>query len=216
MQEFKVETSALPAQYGHHSAAAVNAVTKSGTNVLHGSGFEFFRDKSLNATNAVFGGGAGRQAARATGCGGPVRRDAGRPDPARKLFYFGGYQGTKVHVTPTSAFANSCRRRDARGRFLGDRVAGVQQRARHHAGRAVRRQHDLAGAVLARGDEHHLAPADRPRSLRPHHLRPPERQHREDRGRPRRLPVDDEPLAVRARWRSPISTRCTTTTARIR
>jgi hypothetical protein len=52
MQEFKVETSALPAQYGHHSAAAVNAVTKSGTNVLHGSGFEFFRDDSLNATNA--------------------------------------------------------------------------------------------------------------------------------------------------------------------
>ena len=32
LQEFKVETSALPAQYGHHSAAAVNAVTKSGTN----------------------------------------------------------------------------------------------------------------------------------------------------------------------------------------
>jgi hypothetical protein len=43
LQEFRVETSALPAQYGHHSAAAVNAVTKSGTNVLHGSGFEFFR-----------------------------------------------------------------------------------------------------------------------------------------------------------------------------
>ena len=29
LQEFKVETSALPAQYGHHSAAVVNAVTKS-------------------------------------------------------------------------------------------------------------------------------------------------------------------------------------------
>ena len=32
LQEFKVETSALPAQYGYHSAAAVTAVTKSGTN----------------------------------------------------------------------------------------------------------------------------------------------------------------------------------------
>jgi len=32
LQEFKVETSALPAQYGYHSGAAVNAVTKSGTN----------------------------------------------------------------------------------------------------------------------------------------------------------------------------------------
>ena len=37
LQEFKVETSALPAQYGHHSAAAVNAVTKSGTNTISGS-----------------------------------------------------------------------------------------------------------------------------------------------------------------------------------
>ena len=32
IQEFKVETSALPAQYGYHSAGAVNVVTKSGTN----------------------------------------------------------------------------------------------------------------------------------------------------------------------------------------
>src|SRR5437879_12738410 len=41
LQEFKVETSALPAQYGTHSSAAVNAVTKSGTNQLHGDVFEF-------------------------------------------------------------------------------------------------------------------------------------------------------------------------------
>ncbi|PYR74911.1 MAG: TonB-dependent receptor, partial [Acidobacteria bacterium] len=52
MQEFKVETSALPAQYGHHSAAAVNAVTKSGTNAFHGDAFEFLRHHALNATNA--------------------------------------------------------------------------------------------------------------------------------------------------------------------
>ena len=30
LQEFKVETSALPARYGHHAASAVNLVTKSG------------------------------------------------------------------------------------------------------------------------------------------------------------------------------------------
>src|SRR6266508_2641419 len=51
MQEFKVETSALPAQYGQHSAAAVNAVTKSGTNAMHGSVFEFMRDSALNSPN---------------------------------------------------------------------------------------------------------------------------------------------------------------------
>src|SRR5207249_7565972 len=52
MQEFKVETSALPAQYGHHSAAAVNAVTKSGTNDLHGNVFEFVRNYLFNARNS--------------------------------------------------------------------------------------------------------------------------------------------------------------------
>ncbi len=42
LQEFKVETSALPAQYGFHSAAAVNAVTKSGTNAYHGDAVRVF------------------------------------------------------------------------------------------------------------------------------------------------------------------------------
>ena len=106
LQEFRVETSALPAQYGLHSAAAVNAVTRSGTNVLHGSGFEFFRDKSLNATN-VFAAVGPDGKRRDDGLrrhqfggtlGGPIVRD--------KLFFFIGYQQTKVHVTPTSAFAN--------------------------------------------------------------------------------------------------------------
>jgi hypothetical protein len=104
MQEFKVETSALPAQYGHHSAAAVNAVTKSGTNVLHGGLFEFMRDDSLNATNAFAAVDAdGRR--RSDG----LHRDQfggtlGGPVLPGRLFYFGGYQGTRVNVTPTSFF----------------------------------------------------------------------------------------------------------------
>src|SRR5687768_4752150 len=104
LQEFRVETSALPAQYGHHSAAAVNAVTKSGTNVLHGGLFEFMRDESLNATNAF----------AAIGTDGKRRSDGlhrdqfggtlGGPVVSGRLFYFGGYQGTRVNVTPTSFF----------------------------------------------------------------------------------------------------------------
>ena len=49
LQEFKVETSALPAQYGFHATATVNAVTKSGTNEFHGDLFEFLRNGDLNA-----------------------------------------------------------------------------------------------------------------------------------------------------------------------
>jgi len=51
LQEFSVATSGLSAQNGMHSGASVNAVTKSGTNNLHGNGFEFLRDHRFNATN---------------------------------------------------------------------------------------------------------------------------------------------------------------------
>src|SRR5437867_9923230 len=49
LQEFKLETSSLPAQYGFHSGAALNAVTKSGSNQFHGDLFEFVRNGDLNA-----------------------------------------------------------------------------------------------------------------------------------------------------------------------
>ena len=49
MQEFSVSTSGLSAENGMHSAAAVNAVTKSGTNKFSGNGFEFLRDHRFNA-----------------------------------------------------------------------------------------------------------------------------------------------------------------------
>src|SRR3989475_11086650 len=39
LQEFKVETSALPARYGHHAASAGNLVTKSGSDQGHGDAF---------------------------------------------------------------------------------------------------------------------------------------------------------------------------------
>ncbi len=51
LQEFKVETSALPARYGHHAASAVNLVTKSGSNEIHGDAFEFLRNYRFNARN---------------------------------------------------------------------------------------------------------------------------------------------------------------------
>ena len=49
LQEFRVETSTLTAQNGVHSAGAVNAVTKSGTNEIHGDLFEFVRNGKFNA-----------------------------------------------------------------------------------------------------------------------------------------------------------------------
>jgi hypothetical protein len=99
LQEFKVETSALPAQYGYHSSAAVNAVTKSGTNEFHGDAFEFFRNGDLNARDffATTRDTLKRNQYGGT-LGGRIIRD--------KLFFFAGYQGSQTRSTPpqTPAF----------------------------------------------------------------------------------------------------------------
>jgi hypothetical protein len=51
LSQFSVESTALGAQDGMHSGGLVNAVTRSGTNKFHGSGFEFIRNNYLDATN---------------------------------------------------------------------------------------------------------------------------------------------------------------------
>ena len=49
VQEFEVVTSRVKAEYARAGGGAIKIITKSGTNEFHGSAFEFFRDKSLNA-----------------------------------------------------------------------------------------------------------------------------------------------------------------------
>jgi hypothetical protein len=102
LQEFRVETGALGAGSGVHTGASVNAVTKSGTNLFHGSGFEFWRNHRFNATDPFAaigadgereGDGLNRNQFGGT-LGGPVLTD--------RLFFFGGYQGTIIRQTPTS------------------------------------------------------------------------------------------------------------------
>jgi carboxypeptidase family protein/TonB-dependent receptor-like protein len=105
LQEFRVATSGLTAQNGMHAAASVNAITKSGTNTLHGNGFEFLRDRRLNATSpfAAIGADGKRQddglLRNQFGgtLGGPIARD--------KLFFFGGYQGTVLRFRPADQIA---------------------------------------------------------------------------------------------------------------
>jgi Carboxypeptidase regulatory-like domain len=96
LQEFKVETSALPAQYGHHSAAAVNAVTKSGTNDYHGDLFEFVRNGDLNARDFFA---STRDTLKRNQFGGVL----GGPIHRNRLFFFLGYQGTIQRSDPTQS-----------------------------------------------------------------------------------------------------------------
>ena len=101
LQEFKVETSALTAQNGMHSSAAVNAVTKSGTNKLHGNVFEFLRAHNLNATNPFNAknpdGSRKDDGLKRNQYGGTV----GGPIKTDKVFYFAGYQGTNIRQLPS-------------------------------------------------------------------------------------------------------------------
>ncbi len=53
LQEFKVQTGVYPAEFGR-ATSQVNVSTKSGTNDLHGSFFEFFRNEQLDANNYRF------------------------------------------------------------------------------------------------------------------------------------------------------------------
>jgi hypothetical protein len=98
MQEFKVETSSVPAQYGQHSAGAVNVVTKSGTNDFHGNLFEFVRNKLFNARNAFA---LERDGLKRNQFGGVV----GGPIVKNKLFFFGGDQVTRQRSAPVNTFA---------------------------------------------------------------------------------------------------------------
>lgn len=100
LQEFKAETSALPARYGHHAASAVNVVTKSGTNQLHGDAFWFVRNYAFNARNFFA---TQRDSLKRNQYGGVI----GGPVKSNKLFFFGGYQGKieKSNPPTTIAFA---------------------------------------------------------------------------------------------------------------
>jgi hypothetical protein len=106
LQEFRVETSTTNANNGMHSSAAVNAVTKSGTNRFHGDLFEFARNHRFNATNPF------NRVDAATGkrVGDGLSRNQfggtlGGPIVSNRVFFFGAYQGSRQRELPSDLFA---------------------------------------------------------------------------------------------------------------
>src|SRR5437870_7778971 len=92
VREFSVLTSTYSAEYGRSSGGVINAITKSGTNMLHGTAFYFGRNSALDARNFFdqqippfrrhqFGG----------ALGGPIKKD--------KLFYFANYEGLRQFLS---------------------------------------------------------------------------------------------------------------------
>src|SRR5882762_758867 len=97
VQEFRVINSDFSAQFGRAVGGIVNIVTKSGTNRLHGSVYEYFRNDAMDAKNALAAGfNKLRQNQFGGTLGGPIQKD--------KTFFFGNYEGQR-HVE--SPFYNS-------------------------------------------------------------------------------------------------------------
>jgi hypothetical protein len=93
LQEFSVQTGGLSARSGLQAGAVVNVVTKSGTNQFHGDLFEFVRNGNFNARNFFA---ATQDSLRRNQFGGTI----GGPVSRDKLFFFGGYQGTRERTAP--------------------------------------------------------------------------------------------------------------------
>ena len=110
-QEFRVITNNYAAEYGRNNGAVIEAITKSGSNQIHGTAYEFGRYNALGARdffNPAQGPSGGPQNSYVrndfgASAGGPIKKD--------KTFWFGNYEGqrfvtslTNTSTVPTAAF----------------------------------------------------------------------------------------------------------------
>ncbi len=117
VQEFQVLTNSYSAEFGRSAGGVINAITRSGTNIFHGSAFEFLRNSAIDAKNFFdphvkpippfkrnqFGG----------SLGGPLRRD--------RTFFFGAYESL-VERLGISGVTNVLTADARRGILPGGRV----------------------------------------------------------------------------------------------
>ena len=83
VKEFQITASGANAEFGRSAGGVINVVTKSGTNAIHGSGFEYFRTESLTA---------------ATSDGKPLDGSLGGPLIKDRLFFFAAGEGIRENL----------------------------------------------------------------------------------------------------------------------
>ncbi len=101
--EFRVARGSIGVENGHNLGSAVHTVTKSGSNAVHGSLYEFFRNNDLDANNLLSAPGFNTLRFNQFGgnVGGPIHRE--------KTFYFLGYEGQRRAESPLySSFILHC------------------------------------------------------------------------------------------------------------
>jgi len=97
IQEFKVQTNAFSAEYGRNAGIVINAISKQGSNSIHGSAWEFLRNEKLDAKNFFD---------KATAPIPPFKRNIygysiGGPIIKNKTFFFHSYEGRQGREVAT-------------------------------------------------------------------------------------------------------------------
>jgi hypothetical protein len=95
IREFRVETNAYSAEFGRNSGGQINAISKSGSNDVHGSLYEFHRNDNFDARNFFDAAGKPEFKRNQFGgaVGGPIKRD--------KTFFFLGYEALRDRLGKT-------------------------------------------------------------------------------------------------------------------
>ena len=98
IEEFRLQTNSYNAEYGRYASGVINVLTKSGTNVFHGSVFEFLRNTVFNANDwgSVLARAPFHRNQFGATLGGPIKKD--------KTFFFFSYSGLRQ---ATSTFLNN-------------------------------------------------------------------------------------------------------------
>jgi len=117
LQEFSIQTSGFSAAYGNNAGAVVNAVTKSGTNDIHGGAFEFVRNRAFNAKD-FFATQADYLKRNQFGsyAGGPVYIPK-LYNGKNKTFFFLGWQATRLRNINNAKNANGPTAEELAGNF---------------------------------------------------------------------------------------------------
>lgn len=97
IQAFRIESNSPPAEFGRFNGGVVNLTTRTGTNALHGTGFEFFRNEALNARNYFQSPDAAEPEYRRHQYGATF----GGPLAADRTFFFVDYQGQRQSIGRT-------------------------------------------------------------------------------------------------------------------
>ncbi len=99
IEEFNIQKSIYPAEFGGKASATISAVTKSGSNLFHGSAYDFVRNDIFDARNAFDPAHKPpyRQNQFGTTAGGPLQKD--------RAFFFLSYEGLRVRQSVTRQFS---------------------------------------------------------------------------------------------------------------